>query len=109
TPYGMSKAAQGLLAAQYAATGDLPVLHARAFNHTGPGQTDAYAASSFARQIAEAEAGLRPPEIQVGNLSARRDLSDVRDVARAYLALMETGTPGQPYNIGSSQAVSMQE
>jgi GDP-4-dehydro-6-deoxy-D-mannose reductase len=109
TPYGMSKAAQGLLAFQYATAGDLAVIHARAFNHTGPGQTDAYAASSFARQIAEAEAGLRPPEIEVGNLSARRDLSDVRDVARAYVALMETGTPGQPYNVGSGQPVSMQE
>lgn len=109
SPYGVSKAAQGLLALQHHAEHGLEVIHARAFSHTGPGQRDGFAASSFARQIAAAEAGLRPPEIEVGNLSARRDLSDVRDVARAYVALIERGLPGEVYNVGSGNAVAISE
>jgi GDP-4-dehydro-6-deoxy-D-mannose reductase len=109
SPYGVSKAAMGLLAFQYGTEHGLEILHVRAFNHTGPGQREGFAASSFACQIAEAEAGLRPPEIEVGNLSARRDLSDVRDVARAYVALAERGAPGQVYNVGSGRAVAIQE
>jgi GDP-4-dehydro-6-deoxy-D-mannose reductase len=107
SPYGVSKAATGLLALQQNAEHGLEVIHVRAFNHTGPGQRDAFAAASFARQIAEAEAGLRPTLIEVGNLTARRDLSDVRDVARAYVALMESGVPGHIYNVGSGQAVEI--
>lgn len=94
SPYGVSKAAQGLLALQQHREHNIPAIHVRAFNHTGPGQRDEFAAASFARQIAEAEAGLRPPVIEVGNLSVRRDLFDVRDACQAYLALMESGTPG---------------
>jgi GDP-4-dehydro-6-deoxy-D-mannose reductase len=107
SPYGVSKAAQGLLAFQYHAEHGLPVIRVRAFNHIGPGQQDGLAASSFARQIAEVEAGLRPAQIEVGNLSARRDLSDVRDVVRAYLALAESGLLGEVYNVGSGQAIAI--
>jgi GDP-4-dehydro-6-deoxy-D-mannose reductase len=107
SPYGVSKAAQGLLALQHHAEHGLEVLHTRTFNHTGPGQRDGFAASSFARQIAEAEAGLRPPEIEVGNLTPRRDLSDVRDVVRTYIALLGSGRAGEVYNVGSGQAVAM--
>jgi GDP-4-dehydro-6-deoxy-D-mannose reductase len=109
SPYGVSKAAQGLLALQQHREHRIPVIHVRAFNHTGPGQRDEFAAPSFAHQIAEAEAGLRPPEIEVGNLSARRDLSDVRDVCRAYVALMEAGSPGEIYNVGAGQAVAISD
>jgi GDP-4-dehydro-6-deoxy-D-mannose reductase len=109
SPYGVSKAALGLLALQQHREHGIPVIHVRAFNHTGPGQRDEFAASSFARQIAESEAGLRPPEIEVGNLSARRDLSDVRDVCRAYVALMDAGSPGEVYNVGAAQAVAMSD
>ena len=105
--YGVSKAAMGLLVLQQHGEHGLDVIHVRAFGHTGPGQRDGFAASSFARQIAEAEAGLRPAEIEVGNLSARRDLSDVRDVAAAYVALLESGAPGQVYNVGSGQSVEI--
>jgi GDP-4-dehydro-6-deoxy-D-mannose reductase len=107
SPYGVSKAAQGLLALQHHAEHGLEVIHARAFNHTGPGQRDGFAASTFARQIAEAEAGLRPREIEVGSLTPRRDFADVRDVVRAYIALLASGRPGEVYNVGSGQAVAM--
>jgi GDP-4-dehydro-6-deoxy-D-mannose reductase len=109
SPYGVSKAAQGLLALQYHPAHSLHVVHARAFNHTGPGQRDGFAASTFARQIAEAEAGLRKPQIEVGDLTPRRDLTDVRDVTRAYLLLMERGAPGETYNIGTGHSIAIQE
>ena len=77
--YARSKAAVDLLAASYAARG-LDVVRVRPFNHTGPGQTDAFVASSFARQLAEMELGTRPPVLDVGNLDAERDFLDVEDV-----------------------------
>jgi GDP-4-dehydro-6-deoxy-D-mannose reductase len=101
SPYGLSKLAQELAAQQTAARS---VLIARPFNHAGPAQSDAYVTSSFARQIAEAEAGLKPPVLRVGNLESRRDITDVRDTVRAYRLLVERGTPGRPYNVCSGQA-----
>ena len=101
SPYGLSKLAQELVAAS--ATW-CPVLLARAFNHAGPRQSPAYVTSSFARQIAEIEAGLNEPVLRVGNLESRRDLTDVRDTVRAYRALVDRGIPAQPYNICSGQA-----
>ena len=77
--------------------------------HLGPGQADDFAASAFARQIAEIERGLRDPVVQVGNLSAERDFSDVRDMVQAYRLVMERGQAGEVYNIGSGQAYSIQE
>ncbi len=80
------------------------VLIARPFNHAGPRQSDAYVTSSFARQIAEAEAGRREPVLRVGNLESRRDITDVRDTVRAYHAMMERGTARRPYNVCSGIA-----
>jgi GDP-4-dehydro-6-deoxy-D-mannose reductase len=77
------------------------VVLTRTFHHTGPGRGEAFAESSFARQIAEIEHGLRPPVIEVGNLDAVRDFTDVRDVVRAYLLLLEKGEPGRAYNVCS--------
>jgi GDP-4-dehydro-6-deoxy-D-mannose reductase len=101
SPYGVSKAAQDLLGLQYFLSYGLPIIRVRPFNHIGPRQNDRFVAQAFARQIAEAEAGLRPATIQVGNLDAARDFSDVRDVVRAYHLLMEQGQPGEVYNVGS--------
>lgn len=95
-PYGVSKLAQEMLAAR---TREVPVYIARPFNHAGPRQSPAFATASFAKQIAEIEAGLRDPVIHVGNLSARRDLTDVRDTVRAYRLLVERGRAGRPYNV----------
>lgn len=108
SPYGVSKAAQDLMAQQYWLSYHLPVLRARSFNHIGPGQTDRFVAGAFARQIAEIEAGLREPVVRVGNLSAERDFTDVRDIVQAYWALLERGEAGEAYNIGSGRSRSIQ-
>lgn len=101
SPYGLSKLAQEMLAADAALT---HVVIARPFNHAGPRQSDAYVTSSFARQIAEAEAGLRPPVLRVGNLDARRDITDVRDTVRAYTRLVERGQARRRYNVCRGEA-----
>jgi GDP-4-dehydro-6-deoxy-D-mannose reductase len=89
SPYAVSKVAQGLLAAEYARGLGLPLVRTRTFHHTGPGRGEAFAESSFARQIAEIEAGLRERVLLVGNLEAVRDYTDVRDVVRAYWGLLD--------------------
>jgi GDP-4-dehydro-6-deoxy-D-mannose reductase len=102
-PYGVSKLAQEMTAA----ASPLATLLARPFNHTGPGQSPAYASSAFAQQIAEIEAGRRDAVLKVGNLEARRDITDVRDTVRAYEALVDRGVPHRPYNVCSGRAYSM--
>jgi len=109
SPYAVSKIAQETLGMQYARAEKLPVYLSRSFNHTGPRQRETFVCSAFAKQIARAELGLGDPEIKVGNLVARRDFSDVRDVVRAYQAILERGVPGEPYNVCSGSAVSMEE
>lgn len=103
SPYAVSKLAQEMLAQQHVTEGADVVL-TRSFTHVGPGQEPSYAASSFAEQIAHIETGDREPVLKVGFLGAVRDLLDVRDTIRAYVALMEHGTAGQPYNVCSGQA-----
>lgn len=100
-PYGVSKIAQDMMALQYWNSHNLPTMRARSFNHIGPGQADDFVASAFARQIAEIEAGLQEPVVRVGNLSAERDFTDVRDIASAYWSILNSGVPGQVYNVGS--------
>ena len=99
-PYGVSKLAQEMRG-ERATT---PVVLTRPFNHAGPRQSEAFVTSSFAKQLAEIEAGIREPKLLVGNLDARRDIMDVRDTARAYVALGEQGAPGRVYNICSGVA-----
>jgi GDP-4-dehydro-6-deoxy-D-mannose reductase len=108
-PYGVSKVAQDLLARQYFLSHRVDVIRVRAFNHLGPRQSPQFVAASFARQIAEAEAGQREPIMFVGNLSARRDFTDVVDVVRAYALLVQHGEAGEAYNVGSGVARSAQE
>jgi len=109
SPYAVSKVAQGYLALQYHLAYRLPILRTRTFNHTGPGRGAGFAESSFARQIAEIEAGRREPVIRVGNLEAVRDFGDVRDVVRAYLLLLEAGEPGEVYNVCTGRGVRIGE
>jgi GDP-4-dehydro-6-deoxy-D-mannose reductase len=101
SPYALSKLAQEQLVLQAIQEDGIDVVVTRSFNHTGPRQTPAFVAPSMARQIALIEAGVLEPVIRVGNLDAQRDLTDVRDVVRAYAALMQSGTSGAIYNVAS--------
>ena len=107
TPYAVSKVAQGYLGLQYALAGSVAVVRTRTFHHTGPRRGESFAESSFARQLAEIEAGRREPVIEVGNLDAVRDFTDVRDVVRAYWMLLERGRPGEVYNVCSGRGVRL--
>jgi GDP-4-dehydro-6-deoxy-D-mannose reductase len=100
-PYAASKVAQGFLARQYALSSAIWTVCTRTFHHTGPGRSVAFAEGSFARQIVEIESGHRAPVLQTGNLESVRDFTDVRDVVRAYWALLEKGRPGEVYNVCS--------
>jgi len=107
-PYGSSKAAMELVCDQYARSDALRIAVMRSFNHLGPGQSDAFAASSFARQIATAEAeGRDRVELRTGDLSPERDFSDVRDVVRAHVLAVEHQLTGA-YNVCSGQAVKLE-
>ena len=103
-PYAVSKLAQDTVAARAAARG-LDVVVARPFNHIGPRQSADFVASSVARQVALIERGQMSPELRVGNLSAARDLTDVRDVVRAYVGMAGRGSRGDSFNVCSGRAV----
>lgn len=109
SPYAVSKVAQDLLAFQYYMSYGMPIVRTRGFNHTGPRRGEVFVTSAFARQIAEIEKGKREPVIHVGNLKAKRDFSDVRDIVAAYWLSLEKGVPGEVYNIGSGVARSIGE
>jgi GDP-4-dehydro-6-deoxy-D-mannose reductase len=103
SPYAASKAAADLLAYQQTRSPGLDVVRVRPFNQLGPGQPADYAAASFARQIAAAERGQGPPVVRAGDLSPYRDLTDVRDMCRAYIRLLEVGRKGEAYTAGSGR------
>ena len=105
-PYGVSKLAQEMLAL---GSTPGPVFIVRPFNHAGPRQSAAYVTSSFARQIAEIEAGLHEPVLRVGNLETERDITDVRDTVRAYRLVVLHGKPARPYNVCSGQAYRVRD
>ena len=107
-PYSVSKVTQDMLGLQYYLSYRLPILRVRPFNHIGPGQSGGFVAADFASQIADIEAGQREPVLYVGNLSAERDFTDVRDVVRAYTLLIKKGQPGEAYNVCSGDAYSIQ-
>jgi len=109
SPYGVGKIAQDYLGLQYHLSHGLKAIRVRPFNHIGPRQRDVFVVPAFARQIAEIEAGLRPPVMRVGNLQSRRDFTDVRDTVRAYWLILQYGEPGEVYNVGSGRAYSIQE
>ena len=108
-PYAQSKLAQEQLGLRAVREDGLDVIVTRPFNHTGPRQTAAFMAPTMARQIALIERGSLEPVIRIGNTSAMRDVSDVRDVVRAYETLMDHGTPGTIYNVASGIGRSVQQ
>jgi GDP-4-dehydro-6-deoxy-D-mannose reductase len=101
SPYAVSKVTQDLMGFQYWKSYGLDIVRARAFNHDGPRRGDAFSTSSFAKQIAEIEAGRREPVVLVGDLKPTRDFTDVRDIVRGYWDLLERGTAGEVYNLCS--------
>lgn len=106
-PYGVSKVSQDLLALSYYYSYQLPILRVRPFNHIGEYQTKGFVVADFASQIVEIERGTQQ-EIEVGNLAAVRDFTDVKDMVEAYITVMDQGELGQVYNIGSGIGVSVQ-
>lgn len=107
-PYGISKATQEKLAIMYSKAYGLDVLMVRAFNHIGPGQGKGFVVPDFASQLIDIEKGKLESIISVGNLSAERDFTDVRDVVRAYRFILEKGITTEIYNVGSGNAISIQ-
>jgi len=104
SPYAVSKIAQDFLGLQYYYAHKLPIIRVRPFNHIGPRQAPNFVVSSFAKQIAEIEKKKNPPVLHVGNLSAKRDFTDVRDIVGAYELLIEKGIPGDVYNLGTGKS-----
>jgi len=109
SPYAVSKVAQDLLGWQYFKSYGLKVVRTRGFNHTGPRRGEVFICSNFAKQIIEIEKKKREPIIYVGNLEAKRDFTDVRDMARAYWLSLEKGEEGEVYNLGTGKTYSIQE
>ena len=108
-PYAVSKVTQEMLGLQHFLAFDQPVVRVRPFNHAGPRQRLGFVVADFAYQVALIEAGSKPPIVEVGNLAAVRDISDVRDVVRAYTLALCEGEPGAVYNIGSGRGISMDD
>lgn len=108
-PYAVSKVTQDVLGYQYFRTHGMRIIRVRPFNHFGPGQSERFVVSSFARQVAQAEAGLVEPTVLTGDLSSKRDFTDVRDIVRAYRLAVERGQPGEVYNLCSGTAVGIGE
>lgn len=109
TVYGATKAAAEVVGLQWARRGARDLVVARPFNHTGPGQVPDFVVPAFARQLARIAAGLEEPVVRVGDLTPVRDVSDVRDVARGYVALLERGRSGEIYNLCSGDGVAVRE
>ena len=107
--YAVSKIAQDYLGYQYFQSYGLKVVRTRGFNHTGPRRGDVFVASNFAKQLARIKAGLDEPVIRVGNLEAKRDFTDVRDMVRAYWLAATKGRPGEAYNIATGDAIVIRD
>jgi len=107
--YASTKAIAESVASQYRDHASRGIVTVRPFNHSGPGQSPEFVLSSIAMQFGEIEAGERPPVLTLGNVRVRRDFTDVRDVVKAYTALMERGRCGEVYNVCSGKTVSIEE
>ncbi len=107
SPYAVSKTAQDLMAQTYYQSFSLPLVIARPFNHIGPGQGRGFVIADFASEIARVEKDEQINEIKVGNLTAARDFTDVRDIVQAYILLMEKGALGEAYNLGRGETIKI--
>ena len=109
SPYAVSKVGQDMLGYQYWMSYHIPIIRTRGFNHEGPRRGPVFVCSDFAKQIADIERGRQAPVIRVGNLDARRDFSDVRDVVKAYWLALEKAEPGEVYNICAGKCWTIRE
>ena len=109
SPYAVSKVGEDMIAFQYGISYDMDIIRTRMFTHTGPRRGDVFAESSFAKQIAEIEAGLREGPIRVGNLDSLRTIADVRDAVKAYWLLLEKCPRGEVFNIGGDEVLSIED
>src|SRR6266487_7003008 len=109
SPYAVSKVAQDLLGYQYWMSWKVDSVRTRGFNHEGPRRGPVFVASDFAKQIADIEKQRKPPVLSVGNLDAKRDFTDVRDMVRAYWMSLEKCEPGEVYNICTGHAISISD
>lgn len=103
-PYSLSKLVQDFLGLQYFSNYKMDIVRVRPFNHIGPRQAPFFVVPAFAKKIAEIEKNVTPPILKVGSLDTKRDFTDVRDMVRAYVLLMEKGVGGDVYNIGSGKS-----
>lgn len=107
--YAATKVAQNLIGKIYSDAYNMDIIMVRAFNHIGPNQSPIFVVADFCKQVAEIEKGLKEPIIKVGNLSAKRDFTDVRDVVRAYSSIIQKGKSGETYNVGSGYAIAIED
>jgi len=108
-PYAVSKVAQDFMGLQYFLSYNIPVIRVRPFNHIGPRQSPAFVVARFAKAIAEIEKNDSESTLKVGNLEAKRDFTDVRDMVEAYAVLIEKGEAGEVYNAGSGRSIKIEE
>lgn len=109
SPYAVSKVSQDMMGYQYFKSFGMDIVRTRAFNHTGPRRPPVFVCSDFARQLVQVELGLKKPEIRVGNLDAKRDFTDVRDVVIGYWLALEKGVGGEVYNICSGDCYKISD
>lgn len=107
--YAATKSCQNMLGKIYSDAYGLDIMMVRAFNHIGPNQTPVFVVADFCKQVADIEKGKQEPVIYVGNLSAKRDFTDVRDVVKAYALLVKGGKRGETYNVGRGHAVAIED
>ena len=107
--YAATKSCQNMLGKIYSDAYGLDIMMVRAFNHIGPNQTPVFVVADFCKQVADIEKGKQEPVIYVGNLSAKRDFTDVRDVVKAYALLVKGGKRGETYNVGRGHAVTIED
>jgi GDP-4-dehydro-6-deoxy-D-mannose reductase len=107
-PYAVSKIAQDYLGLQYFLTNKLRIVRVRPFNHVGPGQSPSFVISAFAKKIVDIERG-REEVMKIGNLTSKRDFTDVRDMVKAYLLALEKGEVGDVYNLGFGKSYKISD
>lgn len=107
--YAVTKVCQNMMATLYSQAYGMNIVLTRSFNHIGPMQRPTFVVADFCKQVVQIEKGLQEPVMKVGNLAAKRDFTDVRDVVRAYCLLIEKGKPGETYNVGSGHAIAIQK